>query len=44
MARILIHLTRQGERVFAVVGSAHVIRTEWVLRTVLGAPPAPDQP
>ncbi len=31
MARTLIDLTRKGERVFAVVGSGHVIRLEWIL-------------
>lgn len=44
MARILIDLVRKGERVFAVVGSGHVIRSEWMLREALGAPPAFDQP
>jgi hypothetical protein len=44
MARTLIDLVREGERVFAVVGSGHVIRQEWVLRAALGAPPAFDQP
>ena len=44
MARILIDLVRSGERVFAVVGSGHVIRLEWIFRSALGAPPAPDQP
>lgn len=44
MARILVHLVRQGERVFAVVGSGHVIRQEWNLRALLGQSPAEDQP
>lgn len=44
MARSLIDLVRKGERVFAVVGSGHVIRLEWILRSALQAPPAPDQP
>jgi hypothetical protein len=44
MARVLIDLVRRGERVFAVVGSGHVIRTEWILREALGAPSAFDQP
>lgn len=44
MARVLIRLVRDGQRVFAVVGSGHVIRQEWTLRAALGAPPAPDQP
>lgn len=35
MARTLIDLTRKGERVFAVVGSGHVIRTEWMVRGAL---------
>lgn len=35
MARLLIHLVRRGERVFAVVGSGHVIRKEWTLRAAL---------
>lgn len=43
MARTLIDLTNKGERVFAVVGSGHVIRLEWILRSALGAPPAFDQ-
>ncbi len=43
MMRTLIDLVRQGERVFAVVGSGHVIRQEWALRAALGAPPAWDQ-
>jgi hypothetical protein len=38
MARTLIDLTRQGERVFAVVGSGHVIRTEFILRGALAEP------
>lgn len=44
MARTLIDLHRKGERVFAVVGSGHVIRIEWILRKAWGASPAPDQP
>lgn len=44
MARVLIELVRKGERVFAVVGSGHVIRQEWALRAALGAAPAVDQP
>lgn len=44
MARTLIDLHRKGERVFAVVGSGHVIRIEWILRKAWNAPPAPDQP
>lgn len=44
MARLLIDLVNRGERVFAVVGSGHVIRQEWILRAALGAEPAPDQP
>ena len=44
MARILVHLVREGERVFAVVGSGHVIRQEWNLRALLGQPAAWDQP
>lgn len=44
MARILIDLTQKGERVFAVVGSGHVIRQEWNLRTVFDQAPAWDQP
>jgi hypothetical protein len=32
MARTLIDLTRRGERVFAVVGSGHVIRLEPILK------------
>jgi hypothetical protein len=44
MARILIDLVQQGERVFAVVGSGHVIRQEWNLRTVFGQGPSWDQP
>lgn len=44
MARILIHLAERGERVFAVVGSGHVIRQEWNLRTVFDQKPALDQP
>lgn len=44
MARTLLDLHRKGERVFAVVGSGHVVRLEWILRAALGAPPAKDQP
>ena len=44
MARVLTDLTLAGERVFAVVGSGHVIRQEWALRSWLGREPAPDQP
>lgn len=44
MARILIDLVRRGERVFAVVGSGHVIRQEWNLRTAFGLEPAWDHP
>lgn len=44
MARILIDLVRKGERVFAVVGSGHVIRQEWNLRAALNQEPAWDQP
>ena len=44
MARILVDLVEQGERVFAVVGSGHVIRQEWNLRLLLGQEPAWDQP
>ncbi|MEN8377047.1 MAG: hypothetical protein ABFS34_16605, partial [Gemmatimonadota bacterium] len=44
MAKILIDLVRHGERVFAVVGSGHVIRQEWSLRVVFGLEPAWDQP
>lgn len=44
MARTLVELSLGGERVFAVVGSGHVIRQEWALRQALGAPPADDQP
>ncbi|HEU5162476.1 MAG TPA: hypothetical protein VFV54_04980 [Thermoanaerobaculia bacterium] len=40
MARTIIDLVRKGERVFAVVGSGHVIRIEWLLRQALG--PRPD--
>jgi hypothetical protein len=36
MARTLIDLTRRGERVFAVVGSGHVIRLEPILSRLLG--------
>ena len=44
MTRVLIELVERGERVFAVVGSGHVIRQEWALRSALGAEPASDQP
>lgn len=44
MARVLLELVERGERVFAVVGSGHVIRQEWALRLALDAPPAADQP
>jgi hypothetical protein len=44
MARTLIDLVSSGERVFAVVGSGHVIRQEWNLRAALGQEPAWDQP
>lgn len=44
MARVLLDLVRRGERVFAVVGSGHVIRQEWALRAALGAEPAADDP
>ena len=44
MARLLIGLVNRGERVFAVVGSGHVIRQEWNLRSALNQEPAWDQP
>ena len=44
MVRVLLDLTSRGERVFAVVGSGHVIRQEWALRVGLGSTPAWDQP
>ena len=44
MARILIDLVRDGERVLAVVGSGHVIRQEWNIRAVFDLEPAWDQP
>lgn len=44
MLRVLIDLARKGERVFAVVGSGHVIRQEWNLRETFGLEPAWDQP
>jgi hypothetical protein len=44
MARILIDLVEKGERVFAVVGSGHVIRQEWNLRSAFHQDPAWDQP
>jgi len=44
MTRVLIDLVERGERVLAVVGSGHVIRQEWALRSALGAAPASDQP
>lgn len=43
MARVLVELVGKGERVFAVVGSGHVIRQEWALRSMLGANRAKDQ-
>ncbi len=44
MLRTLIDLAQRGERVFAVVGSGHVIRQEWNLRAVFGMERAWDQP
>ncbi len=44
MARILIDLVQKGERVFATVGSGHVIRQEWNLRSAFDLEPAWDQP
>lgn len=44
MLRTLIDLAGQGERVFAVVGSGHVIRQEWNLRAFFDMTPAWDQP
>lgn len=44
MLRTIVDLARKGERVFAVVGSGHVIRQEWNLRALFGMPPAWDQP
>ena len=44
MARILTDLVRKSQRVFAVVGSGHVIRQEWNLRALFNQPPAWDQP
>jgi hypothetical protein len=44
MVRVLLDLLDQGERVFAVVGSGHVVRQEWALRDALGLEPAWDQP
>jgi len=44
MTRILIDLVEKGERVFAVVGSGHVIRQEWNLRAKFNMEPAWDQP
>jgi len=44
MIRILVDLIEDGERVFAVVGSGHVIRQEWNLRALLDQEPAWDQP
>ena len=44
MVRTLVDLVRAGERVFAVVGSGHVIRQEWALRELLGMPAAEDTP
>ena len=44
MIRILVDQVNRGERVFAVVGSGHVIRQEWNFREILGQVPAWDQP
>ena len=44
MLRTLIDLAQRGERVFAVVGSGHVIRQEWNLRAVFRMERAWDQP
>ena len=44
MIRTLTDLARKGERVFAVVGSGHVIRQEWNLRALFSMAPAWDQP
>ncbi|MEN8143753.1 MAG: hypothetical protein ABFS14_02275 [Gemmatimonadota bacterium] len=44
MVRILVSLVQKGERVLAVVGSGHVIRQEWNLRSLLDQQPAWDQP
>jgi hypothetical protein len=44
MPRVLIDLVGNGERVFAVVGSGHVIRQEWNLRSAFDLEPAWDQP
>ncbi|HVT44707.1 MAG TPA: hypothetical protein VMT00_09975 [Thermoanaerobaculia bacterium] len=44
MVRTLAGLHRSGERIFAVAGSGHVIRLEWILRASLALPAAPDQP
>jgi hypothetical protein len=44
MIRALAELAMNGERVFAVVGSGHVIRQEWNLRALFGMEPAWDQP
>lgn len=43
MLRTIIDLASHGERVFAVVGSGHVIRQEWNLRATFGMEPAWDQ-
>jgi len=44
MIRTVTDLARRGERVFAVVGSGHVIRQEWNLRALFDLEPAWDQP
>lgn len=44
MMRMIIDLVNKGERVFAVVGSGHVIRQEWNLRSTFNMEPAYDQP
>ena len=44
MIYAIADLMRKGERVFAVVGSGHVIRQEWNLRELFDATPAWDQP
>ena len=44
MVRILVDLVEKGERVFATVGSGHVIRQEWNLRAAFNLEPAWDQP
>lgn len=43
MVRTVTDLARKGERVFAVVGSGHVIRQEWNLRALFDLEPAWDQ-